>query len=255
MKVYIVIPHYIISEQVAQFAKNAIKSFKDTADCIVVNCDDTSPFDSSFLKDISDVYIRNPKNLGFAGNCNVGFRYVLEHEKEDCFIVCANNDIEVYSHWLERFKEDLKFLDGDMIGGLGYQNKKDSENYETNPDSKFKCGYFSEGGRLEDWMFPGGFWLMKKSVIEDVGLLDENFKHGGVEDIDFFYRAKLKGKRLVMTPRVPYWHFEGATRYSDLEKGTQAKADVGNRAYFKKKYGVELEEELSNILVDNRINL
>ena len=173
MKTYCVMPHYIITKHVAELAKQAIKSFKETADVILISCDDDSPYeDIGFLKEMSDVYIRNKKNKGFAGNCNVGFKWVLEHEKEDCYIVCANNDIKVYNNWLEEFEKVLDAFNGDLIGGLGYRVKivegKPLSQYSTNPQSKHKMNCISEGGRFDDWMFPGGFWMMRKNVLEDV---------------------------------------------------------------------------------------
>lgn len=260
MKTYIVMPHYIITEHVAELAKQTIKSFKETAKVTLISCDDASPYkDIDFLKEMSDVYIRNKKNKGFAGNCNVGFKWVLKHEKDDCYIVCANNDIKVYNNWLEEFDKVLDAFNGDLVGGLGYRVEivegMPLEQYSINPQSKHKMNCISEGGRLDDWMFPGGFWMMKKSVLEDVGLLDENYLHGGYEDIDLFYRAHQAGKKLLMTPKVAYWHEEGATRFSKQEKERQDKVEPENRAYFKQKHGFDAHEKLNKILTDNRINL
>lgn len=256
--IYVVMPHYIINDKVAEFAKNAIASFKRTANCKIISCDDASPYDTSFLKDISDIYIRNEKNKGFAGNVNVGFIKALEFD--DCeWIVCANNDIEVYPQWFERFKQALDIANGDMVGGLGYKVKeiegRPIGDYDKNPGSRFANNYLSEGGRLDDWVFPGGFWMMKRNVLEDIGLLDEAFQHGGYEDIDFFYRVKQAGKRLIMTPKVAYWHFEGATRFSEQEKPMQNNVEPLNRAYFKQKHGFDAHLKMNTYLIDNRINL
>jgi GT2 family glycosyltransferase len=259
MKLYIVIPHYIITPHVADLAKAAVNSFKNTAECVVVNCDDCSPYDTSFLKDMPDVYIRNKENLGFASNCNVGFKWIMENEPEDCYIVCANNDIEVYRNWFEHLKRALEIGDGAMVGGLGYKGRyvegMPIEQYDINPGSKFTGNYITEGGRLDDWMFPGGFWMTTKKNLEEIGLFDENFQHGGYEDIDLFLRFKKAGKRLIMTPKVAYWHEEGATRFSEQEKGRQAGAEVGNLAYFLNKWQFQPHHNILQFMVDNRINL
>lgn len=254
-------PHYIITEHVAKLAKRAIESFRETCpDCIIVSCDDQSPYnDTEFLEEMSDVYIRNAKNLGFAANCNVGFKWILENEKEECNIVCANNDIEVYPNWLKYLEEAMDFCKGVMVGGLGYKARivegMPISEYETNPGSKFTSRYYSDGGRLEDWMFPGGFYMARKSTFEKHGLYDENFEHGGYEDIDLFMRIQEAGDKLVMTPKVSYWHEEGATRFSEQERGTQDIAEVKNRQYFRDKWGFDAHEEMNQRLVDNRINL
>jgi len=259
MKIYIVIPHFIINEELVQLAKNAIKSFRDTSDCVIVSCDDCSPYDSGFLKEISDVYIRNEKNKGFAGNCNVGFNWILENEKDDCWIVCANNDIEVYSGWFEDFLKTDQMFKSDALGGYGYQNKivegRPIEEYKTNPGSLYNSNYVSEGGSSGDRLFPGGFYMIRKSLLEECGLYDENFVHGGYEDIDLFFRWKKAGKRLIMTPKVPYWHKEGATRFSEQERGIQNNVEPLNREYFKKKWGIDAHIGMQRDFKDNRINL
>lgn len=258
-KLYIVIPHYVITEHVAELARNTIKSFKNTSDCTVINCDDCSPYDTSFLKEMPDVYIRNKENLGFAANCNVGFKWILENEKDDCYIVCANNDIEVFPNWFKWLKYALEIGKGDMVGGLGFKGRmvegRPIEEYETNPGSKFTGNYITEGGRLDDWLFPGGFFMTTKKALEEEGLFDEGFKHGGYEDVDLFLRFKSHGKRLVMTPKVAYWHEEGATRFSEQEKGRQAGAEVGNLSYFLNKWKFQPHQNILQYLVDNRINL
>ena len=258
MKLYIVIPHYIITEQVANLAKNAINSFKKTADCTVINCDDCSPYDTSFLKDMPNVYIRNEKNKGFAGNCNVGFNWILEKEKGEAWVVCCNNDVEVYPGWFEEFKKTAEEFNGDAIGGLGYREKiieaRPIEEYKENPGSRYAQNYISEGGILDDWLFPGGFYMVKLSVLRELGLYDEGFIHGGYEDIDLFLRWKQAGKRLLMTPKVAYWHQEGATRFSEQEKGIQNAAEPLNRRYFEEKWGFDAHMQMNNKFVDNRIN-
>ena len=259
MKLYVIIPHYIITQHVADLAKRAIESFKETSDCIVLNCDDASPFDTSFLKEMPDVYIRNKENLGFAGNCNVGFKWIFENEPDDCYIVCANNDIEVYPRWFEYFKLAMELGKGNMVGGLGCRDRKvdgrDIKEYETNPGSRFAGQYITEGGRLDDWLMPGGFWMTTKKDLQEVGLFDEGFIHGGYEDIDLFLRFKEAKKRLIMTPKVIYWHEEGATRFSEQEKGRQAGAEVGNRQYFIEKWNFKPHQNILQFLTETRINL
>ncbi|MEA1925839.1 MAG: glycosyltransferase, partial [Patescibacteria group bacterium] len=247
MKCYVVTPQYLINDHLEKLSSDAIDSFKKT-DLIFISVDDAGTQGADMLKKKSDVYLKNKVNSGFAKTCNVGFKWVLENEKDDCYVVCANNDILVYDDWLEEFDKTLKQHNGDMIGGLGFKDKivegQPIENYQKNPGSKYSSAYISEGGRLESWMFPGGFWLMKKSVLEDVGLLDENFVHGGYEDIDFFLRCKWAGKRLLITPRVAYWHEEGATRFGEQEAGRQAGAEIHNKDYCLKKHNFEPHENI-----------
>ncbi len=258
MRFCVVIPHYIISETVLQLAKNTIESFRKS-DCIIVSVDDGSQIGSDEIKALSDVYIKNEQNSGFAVTCNNGFKWIIENEKEDCYIVCSNNDIEVYGDWQTQSARLFDMFDAAMVGGLGFKDKTVEgmpiDKYETNPGSKFSGNYVSDGGRLDDWMFPGGYYITKKSTIEKYGMYDEAFIHGGYEDIDWFLRIKNAGGKLIMTPKIWYWHKEGATRFSEEEKGHQNNAEPLNREYFKTKNGFYAQNNINNIFVDNRINL
>ncbi len=242
MKTYVVINHYILSSYLEELAIQCITSFKETHDCIIVSVDDNSPIKSDKLKELSDIWIQRETNGGFAVSANTGLQWILDNEKDDCYIVYSNNDIKVFPNWYETF---LKY-DFDMIGGLGYRNEV-AFRKENN---------YSEGGRYNDWMFPGGFFMTTKKVLEEIGLYDENYLHGGIEDIDLFYRAKNAGIKLIITPNVSYWHREGATRYSNNEKDKQSIAIKKNEEYFVKKWGFDPIKELySKILIENRINL
>lgn len=244
--IYVCIPNYTVNESVSKLAVNSIMSFKRTADCIVVVADDCSQKDTTEIETSCDVFLRRKKNGGFSAACNTAFRYALK--QADCeYVVCANTDIEVPDGWVGEFRKMYDF-GADLVGGLGYRERGAFH-------ERSSAHYYSEGGRMDDWLFPGGFWSMKREVLDTIGLLDEGFKHGGMEDIDFFYRAKQAGLKLFMTPKVWYWHQEGATRYSPEERGKQRIAFQENIEYFKEKHGFCGFTDLNKILVDNRVNL
>lgn len=54
-------------------------------------------------------------------------------------------------------------------------------------------------------------WLMKRSVVEQVGNLDEVFNPAQFEDFDFCYRAREAGWRVLYEPSVEMYHFENVT--------------------------------------------
>lgn len=246
MKHYVVINHYILSKEIEKLAINAVKSFKDTADCVVVSVDDGSPIKSSALKELSDVWIPRKTNGGFAVSANTGLQWVLDHEKDDCYITYSNNDIEANRGWLDEVVRCFDDFNADAVAGLGYRTK----DYPIRTDK-----YVSEGGKLDDYMFSGGFFTVKSSLLRELGLYDPKYKHGGIEDIDLFWRWKQAGKRLIISPRLQFFHVEGATRYSESEVDKQSAAIIENEAYFEKKWGFHpLTELFSKILVDNRLN-
>lgn len=215
MKTYIVIPSYIIAEGLKTLAINAIKSFRASSDNIVIiSVDDGSPMDTVFLKDISDVFIKNEKNSGFAVTCNNGFKWIFKNEKENCYIVCANNDIEVYQGWQESMIEPFSKFENVAITGL---ISSKSRLIEGNiPIGKYQFKRISEGGLLGDWMQSGGLWMSTKDILQKIGILDERFLRGGYEDIDIFLRARdTFGMKIIMSGLSMFWHKEGATRWNN----------------------------------------
>ncbi len=53
--------------------------------------------------------------------------------------------------------------------------------------------------------------MLKRELIEDVGMLDEAYSPVQYEDIDLCYRARQKGWKVWYTPHVEMWHFENVT--------------------------------------------
>lgn len=225
MKIYIVIPHYIVTEELKELATNAINSFRKTSDATIVSVDDGSPMDCSFLKDLSDIYLRNEQNSGFAITCNNGFRHVMEIEKNDCFIVCANNDIEVFKGWEVAMKFPFeKWYDTGITGLISSKERRIGGVAELpdagTPIENYKIERIVEGGQLDQWMQSGGLWMSKKSTLEKVGLFDERFLRGGYEDVDLFLRMRdTFGMKIIMSGFSMFWHKEGATRWNCENNG------------------------------------
>lgn len=48
--------------------------------------------------------------------------------------------------------------------------------------------------------------MIPRNIFEKVGFLDSQFKYGGVEDIDWCYRAKKLGINIKQTPVMPIYH-------------------------------------------------
>jgi O-antigen biosynthesis protein len=217
MRTYIVIPHYLVSNQLIELADNAIKSFKENSDAIVVSVDDGSPIGSKMLEYKSDVYLRNNENSGFGKTCNKGFKWIFENEKEDCYIICANNDIGINKRVVPVLKEPFeKFENVALTGVPSYKEKI----VEGKPLEEI---YFNEivgGGLLRGWMQDGGLWMSKKSVLEKVGIFDERYIRGGYEDVDLFLRMRdTFGMQIVMNGNASYWHKQGATRWNCEQNG------------------------------------
>lgn len=225
IKTYVVIPHYIVNDELRELATNAIASYrKASPDAIIISVDDGSTADTMFLKELSDYYICNEKNSGFAITCNNGFLKAFELIKEsgddDAYLVCSNNDLEVYAGWDKAMKDPFKRWDNVAITGLiSFKGKIIEGNI---PIEKYQLRVITDGGLLRGWMQSGGLWMSTKTVLDKIGIVDnrgilvfdEQFERGGFEDIDLFLRARdLWGMRIIMSGFSAFWHKEGATRW------------------------------------------
>jgi GT2 family glycosyltransferase len=246
MRISIIIPNYIINDELEKLAIQTINSFKKTLkgkDWELIIVDDCSTQGSEMLKREADIYIRNKKNLGYAKTMNKGWKV----SKGD-YIVTANNDIIVYDRWFEDFEQILLERKAGLIGGLGCKEKELNGiplcDYRKN--NSIERGKITIGGKLNDWMFPGGFFMMTRKTFEKLGYFDERFLTG-VEDIDYFYRATLADIKMCMTASVWYWHKEGATRYGTADaKAENDKNQINNFRKFKEKWGFDCEKEMYN---------
>lgn len=241
--IHVVIPHYIATEELETLARNTIKSMRETSDVFIVSVDDGSPRDTTFLKEISDKVLTNRTNKGFAKTCNKGFRWAMSHGAD--YIICANNDIEVFKGWLEALKEPFSMFE--KVGLTGLISSKERNLYGT-LIKDYKKDMITEGGMLEHWMQSGGLWMSTSEVLKDVGLFDERFETGGEEDIDLFLRIRdPKDYKIIMSGRSMFWHKEGATRWNDeIEKGFKDKnkaIEQVNYDKFAKKWGFDIRKD------------
>lgn len=217
MNTYVIIPQFLVTDELVSLAENCIKTYREFSDCIIVSVDDSGEYKKSERADLvlgmSDYVVSYEKNKGFAGACNAGFKKAFELSGEDdCFIICSNNDIEINKKTVWALKEPFERFDNVAITGI-ISNKE--RMWEGKPLDELDWRSYGEGGLLRDRMQDGGLWMSKKSILEKIGVFDERFLRGGYEDVDLFLRARdTFGMKIIMSGRAGYWHKQGATRWS-----------------------------------------
>jgi GT2 family glycosyltransferase len=156
------------------------------------------------------------KNLGFTGGNNAGIR-VARGE----FIVLLNNDTEVDAHWLE---EILAAFERHPEAGLVASKMKlfdRRDTFHTAGDFYRLDGlpgnrgvWETDRGQYdrEEYVFSacGGSAAYRKSMLDQIGLLDEDFFYS-CEDIDLAWRAQLAGWKCVYAPKAVVYHKLSAT--------------------------------------------
>lgn len=81
--------------------------------------------------------------------------------------------------------------------------------------------------------------LFKREALEDVGEWDESFLLRYFEDVDYSYRAQLKGWKLAIVPNVFVHHFQAATFKANQIDHEKAWKIFSN--HFKKKWNFSFE--------------
>lgn len=180
----------------------------------------------------------NKKNLGFSGSNNVGIKKSLKEYNPD-YILLLNDDTEIIQKdWLRKIVEEGE--KDRKIGILGCRI--------IYPDRTLQ----SLGGKMEKWKIGninkfddnkiievdhvmGAFIIIKKEVIEKIGLLDEVYSPYLLEDTDYCLRAKKAGFRVISIPYVKIIHKKGKS-IDSLEDKNRLLVRFKNDIIFSKRH-------------------
>ncbi len=160
--------------------------------------------------------IETGSNLGFAEGNNVGIEKGLEQKADLVFLL--NNDTVVSSDILERFIETYQAHP--QAGILGakiflFDERQTLDHLGGNWDPKTGTFTFVGLRQKEDgiqWQEPeeidyvcGAGMMIKRSVLEKVGLLEKSFFLIW-EESDLCFRAKRAGFQVMTCPKAHLWH-------------------------------------------------
>lgn len=159
-----------------------------------------------------------PKNRGFAGGVNHGIRYAIGQSAE--YIALFNNDAVADKDWLEQL---VAFLDnhsgvgvvtGKLLSAHGTTFDSTGDLY-TNWGLPFPRGRGESVSRKYDskaeiFAATGGASLYRVSMLQEIGLFDEDF-FAYYEDVDLSFRAQLAGWKVRYEPKALATHRTGST--------------------------------------------
>ncbi len=177
-------------------------------------------------------------------------------QAEGEYLLLLNNDTEVITlNWLEELLMYAERADVGAVGAKLYYPDRTIQHagivlglgaHRTAGHGHYKVNYENLGymGRLcyaQDVSAVTGACLMvKKSLYEELGGLDESFRVA-LNDVDFCLRLREKGYLNIWTPFCELYHYESASRGSDL-KGTGAARYEEECGRFREKWKEILEK-------------
>ena len=221
MKLSIVIPTYNASPWIAQ-CLDSIRANAPKHDYEIIAVDDHSTDDTIEIirTQFSDVQVfSNPRNVGFSRTVNVGLRAATgEH------VFVLNNDTWVHPGALDAL---IAYLDATPEAGIVGPRVENGDGSLQPQCRRFVPSpvgallYFTRLSRRRYFVtshderathdvdsLSGAAMLVRRAVIEQIGDFDETFFLYG-EDMDFCWRAKLAGWRVVYHPAAVITHFGG----------------------------------------------
>ena len=196
------------------------------ANCTVVVVDNGSTDES-----VTRIRAQFPKieilqtgaNLGYAGGNNVGIRHALEQDAD--YVCILNNDITVEPDFLTRLPsvfQTYSYSDAGvvtpLVGEMPDRGRVwalgSAVNWRTGAVTRLHAGEPVRALRnhdpLEVDIASGAAMLVKREVLERVGLLDEAF-FLYFEETDWCLRIRQAGYCILAVPSSVVWHKVSAT--------------------------------------------
>ncbi|RTR36368.1 glycosyltransferase [Robertmurraya yapensis] len=158
----------------------------------------------------------NANNEGFPKACNQGIEYANGEN-----ILLLNNDTVVTKGWLDNLLKAL--YSNEKIGAVGTVTNSAAYytsipvNYRTIEEMhNFASNYNNSDPLLweERLKLIGYCMLIKKNVVNEIGLLDERFTPGNFEDDDYSLRIRERGYKLLLC-KDTFIHHYGSVSWRD----------------------------------------
>jgi hypothetical protein len=203
--------------------------------------------------------IENKENLGFCKGNNVGLRHVLERDFD--YVLLLNSDTKVLPGLLH---ELVAVMQQDArIAIAGAKNVlMENPDYTWGKYGKVTWGPMlvktigrfapderaAEPPRDVDWVIANGC-LVRCDALRKVGLFDEEFWQCN-EDVDWSYRAREAGYRVVYVDRAAILHKGGSSADLSHKKIFSYGYFIGRNAFvFARKHGNPLQRAKLFVMV------
>ena len=159
--------------------------------------------------------LRIEHNIGFQGGSNFGLRHALEAGAD--FVFTLSNDTVVQPDILDELIKHAAPADVGLLAPKIYYFSEPNRIWSVGGDCHPLTLEMTHTGNgqidrgqwervIERDFLVGCALLMKRSLLEQVGLFDMEFQPAYYEDLDFCLRARRAGYRLLLAPQAKLWH-------------------------------------------------
>lgn len=193
MRCSIITAYYKNEELTKDFLDNLVGKVGEEDEVIVVNAGST-PIEHPLISRRIDL----PENKSFSNSMNAG----LKAAKGDYLCVIGNDGFPTSENWLEELINALESTNATIV--VPTPTKPDVSSY-----NRLQIG--SIGIYPEYKMFPAICYVMRRNILEEIGLFDERFEPGCYEDDDYCMRVKQKGGRIIRHPNIYIRHLLSQT--------------------------------------------
>lgn len=172
----------------------------------------------------------NKKNLGFAGNVNLGIR-----KSSRRYVMLMNSDVvlkdDKFLDSLNHFRTDRNLFavsfaqveaDKTLVGANSGYFAKGFINHRKRAVSNLSENFWAEGGTA----------IFRKSILDRIGLLDNLYNPFYWEDIDLSYRAWKAGYKILFDPGILVEHHHESTIGKYFDKSRVLKIAFRNQLIF-----------------------
>ena len=223
-------------------AVESIRKYTDKGTYEIIVIDNASTDNTvEWLKKQDDLkLILNKENLGFPKGCNQGIEVATGTE-----ILLLNNDVIVTPKWLQNMVKTL--YSNDKYGAVGpvtnsapgqeiaisYKEEEEINDFANEVFRKFK-------NKITKKIKLVGFCLLiRKKILDKIGVLDEIFSPGNYEDDDLSIRILLEGYDLILCESVFIHHF-GSVSFKKKVVAFNTLLNK-NKEKFNEKWSLDLE--------------
>lgn len=223
MNIAIIILHYKNLQDTLDCLRSIEKQIFNHDDITVILVDnDEEPLLNRRISELKrllkNITILTPKNnLGFAKGINLGLRKAMEDKKIDYFLILNNDTIlprdalsKLIANDADIVSPVLKFKNTQGEWVYDYGGKINWWTGRTTHVEKKARGNRQQATESKIDYVSGCCMLVKRKVLETVGLLDERFFFY-FEDVDFCLRAGKNGFKIEAAGNVAVYHKLGGS--------------------------------------------